>query len=518
MPMRNRLLFFLIAGLFVLSCKQINTYDRELKESLAELDQALDLDEELSIRKESRIDSLRRCCESAPDSRALYLACDALFQEYHRWNVDSAYKYAYWKLNLARAIGSKEMTAASELDLANRHYLSSHYLDAIAMMEVIDTSVVASLGMLSEYRYLWYDIYHGLVQTSRHCAQNSDYRQAEQAHLDLCYNSTESDCIEYYVTRAKILIPQGRHEEVISLITGKLSDPGTSIAGKARLHYWAGRAYNAKGDGQQAMIHYATSTRYDFLLCRKTYASIFSLARLCFDRGDIKRAYRYILYSYKNATDMEDDMHITRIAQLLPEIIVKHEQSVSRNRRIMGVMIVSLIALILALSVAMHLLRKNLKRLNKANDEKDVFLSEFLSMFSEHINGLERYRSSLRIVSKQMDFDAIQQELRSDDFIDSEWKLLHDKFDKTILGLFPNFVENINSMLRPDCQLGNDLPKGKLSNELRVLALMRLGISEPARISKFLRLSPTTVYNYRVKFRNAAVCSREEFESRLMGK
>lgn len=516
--MRNRLLFFLIAGLFVLSCKQINTYDRELKESLAELDQALDLDEELSTRKESRIDSLRRCCESAPDSRALYLACDALFHEYHRWNVDSAYKYAHWKLNLAQAIGSKEMTAASELDLANRHFLSSHYMDAIAMMELIDTSIVASLGRLPEYRYLWYDIYHGLAQASSHGERISDYRQAEQAYLDLCDKFIESDCIEYYVTRAKILIPQGRHEEVISLICSELSSPDTPTAIKARLHYWLGRAYNAKGDETKAMIHYATSTRYDFLLSQKTYGSAFALARLCFNHGDIKRAYRYIIHSYSNALEMEDYMHISRIAQLLPEIIVKHEQSVSRNRRIMGVMIISLITLILALSVAMHLLRKNLKRLNKANDEKDVFLSEFLSMFSEHIDGLERYRSSLRIVSKQMDFDAIQQELRSDDFIDSEWKLLHDKFDKTILGLFPNFLENINSMLRADCQLGNDLPNGKLSNELRVLALMRLGISEPARISKFLRLSPTTVYNYRVKFRNAAACSREEFESRLMGK
>ena len=116
-----------------------------------------------------------------------------------------------------------------------------------------------------------------------------------------------------------------------------------------------------------------------------------------------------------------------------------------------------------------------------------------------------------------MDFDAILQELRSDDFIDSEWKYLHEKFDQTILGLLPNFVDNINSLLRADSQLGKDLPRGKLSNELRVLALMRLGVTEPARISKFLRLSPTTVYNCRVKFRNAAACSREEFESRLKG-
>lgn len=516
LQMKHRLSFIILAGLLALSCNQIPRYDEELKDSLVHLDRILDKKEELAAQKEFRIDSLRILCGQAPDSRSLYLAYDALFREYHKWDVDSAYRYAYAKFDLARVIGSQEMITASELDLACRYFLSSHYQDAIAMMEAIDTSVVASLDRLSEYRYLWYDIYHGLVQTSSHGKQFPAYRQAEQAYLDLCDKFIKSDCIEFYVTQAKVLIPKGRHDEIISLITGKLSDSSTSIEDKARLHYWVGRAYNAKGDERNAMIHYATSTTYDFRVPLKTYGSAFSLARLCFNRGDIRRAYRYIMHSYTNAMDMEDNMHITRIAELLPRIITQHEQYVSRNRRVMGVMIISLIILLLMLSFAMSLLQRNLKRLDIANSEKEVFLSEFMSMFSEHIDGLERYRSSLRVVSKQMDFDAILQELRSDDFIDSEWKYLHEKFDQTILGLLPNFVDNINSLLRADSQLGKDLPRGKLSNELRVLALMRLGVSEPARISKFLRLSPSTVYNYRVKFRNAAACSREEFESRIM--
>ena len=515
--MKYRLPHILLAALLVLSCSQKTHYDKELKESLIQLDQVLNINEELSVQKESRIDSLRRLFGLAADARSQYETCDALFREYHKWNVDSAYRYALDKLDLARTIGNQEMITASELDLANRYFLSSHYLDAITLMEVIDTAVVASLGRLSEYRYLWYDIYHGLVETSSHSSRVLGYRQAEQAYLDLCEKFIKSDCIEYYVTQAKVLIPQGRHEEVISLITDKLSDPNTSLEEQARLHYWVGRAYNAKGDETNAMIHYATSTRYDFLIPLKTYGSAFSLARLCFNRGDIRRAYRYIMHSYRNAMDMEDNMHITRIAQLLPRIISQNEQFVSRVWRVMGVMIVFLIALIFALSFALRLLRRNLERLNKVNNEKDIFLSEFMSMFSEHIDGLEKYRSTLRVVSKKMDLNAIQQELRSDDFIDSEWHYLHEKFDKTILGLFPNFVDSINALLRADSQLDKDLYRNKLSNELRVLALMRLGVTEPARISKFLRLSPTTVYNCRVKFRNAAACSREEFESRLKG-
>ena len=176
------------------------------------------------------------------------------------------------------------------------------------------------------------------------------------------------------------------------------------------------------------------------------------------------------------------------------------------------------------------LLHGNLRRLHKANVEiaenarklqesnriKDTYLGEFLSMFSEHISSLEKYRSSLRVSAKQNDFDILLQELRSDRFIDAEREALYDKFDKTFLELFPDFVAQLNALLREDMQLGEGLSEGKLSNELRVFVLMRLGVTEPARISKFLRLSSTTVYNYRVKLRNAAACPREEFESRLM--
>lgn len=79
----------------------------------------------------------------------------------------------------------------------------------------------------------------------------------------------------------------------------------------------------------------------------------------------------------------------------------------------------------------------------------------------------------------------------------------------------PDFVSDLNSLLQPDKRIGQNLKGGELTNELRVFALIRLGITEPPRISKFLRLSASTVYNYRNKLRNAAIGKREDFEGRL---
>jgi hypothetical protein len=137
-------------------------------------------------------------------------------------------------------------------------------------------------------------------------------------------------------------------------------------------------------------------------------------------------------------------------------------------------------------------------------------------MFSNHIGSLERYRSSLRNVAKTMDLKEIQQALKSDDFIDAERESLYQEFDRAFLGIFPDFVPQLNALLQEDKRIGQNLPEGKLSNELRIFALIRLGVSESAQIAQFLKKSPSTIYNYRVKLRNAALCPNQEFEERLM--
>ena len=117
--------------------------------------------------------------------------------------------------------------------------------------------------------------------------------------------------------------------------------------------------------------------------------------------------------------------------------------------------------------------------------------------------------------SKDLD-DNILRVLKSDAYIDTERRTLYDEFDATFLGVFPDFVNQLNGLLREEDRIGQDLPEGKLSNELRIFALIRLGVTESAQIARFLKKSPSTVYNYRVKLRNAAACDRDEFEKRLM--
>ena len=136
-------------------------------------------------------------------------------------------------------------------------------------------------------------------------------------------------------------------------------------------------------------------------------------------------------------------------------------------------------------------------------------------MCSDYIEGLERYRSQLRKAAKNGGFAEIMENLRNGDFIEKELQEFYAQFDTTFLDLFPDFISQMNTLLQPDKRLEDTSREGSLSTELRVMALIRLGVKDSVKIAHFLRRSSSTIYNYRVKLRNAAL-DREGFEKQIM--
>ena len=189
-----------------------------------------------------------------------------------------------------------------------------------------------------------------------------------------------------------------------------------------------------------------------------------------------------------------------------------------------------LLGILAALVAALVLVFRSRLRIRKANREitrktreledsnhiKDAYITEFLQMFSEHVDSLDRYRHELKKSTEKKDINALIKQLDSDKFIDAEWDYLFMKFDQTFLGIFPDFIEKLNNLLRKDSyQVGANLYPGRLNNELRTYALIRLGVTDSTRIAKFLHLSISTVYNNRVRLRNAAR-NRDRFEELVM--
>ena len=159
-------------------------------------------------------------------------------------------------------------------------------------------------------------------------------------------------------------------------------------------------------------------------------------------------------------------------------------------------------------------LQKNVNILQETNQVKEMYLGRYLNMCSEYIDGLEKYRTSLRKAIK--DGEDAMTALKSKEFMEKALNDFYNQFDATFLDLFPDFISQLNELLQEDKKVSYHSKERLLTTELRVLALIRLGVDDSVKIASFLRRSVSTVYNYRVKMRNASLCDREDFENRIM--
>jgi hypothetical protein len=88
-------------------------------------------------------------------------------------------------------------------------------------------------------------------------------------------------------------------------------------------------------------------------------------------------------------------------------------------------------------------------------------------------------------------------------------------FDKAFLKLFPHFVEEFNALFSEEDQV--KLPdKQLLTTDLRIYALIRLGIRENEKIAEILEYSIKSIYAYKTKIRNRSKLPKEEFDKKIM--
>ena len=145
----------------------------------------------------------------------------------------------------------------------------------------------------------------------------------------------------------------------------------------------------------------------------------------------------------------------------------------------------------------------------------EVYIGRYMDQCLVYIDKLDTYRKSIGKLLNSNRIDDLKKLLKSTSLVDDELKLFYEQFDNTFLSLFPSFVEDFNKLLLPEEAI---IPKkeGSLNTELRIFALIRLGISDSDSIAKFLRYSLTTIYNYRTKVRNKSLGDRNKLEAEVL--
>jgi hypothetical protein len=326
---------------------------------------------------------------------------------------------------------------------------------------------------------------------------------------------------------------------------------------KAVLTYALANIYRKEGDIDRQITYYAISAICDIKNAIKENASMQALAITLFETGNIEKAYSCIKSSMEDAMFCNARLRTYEISQILPIIDSAYQEKVRNQQSGLQffLTLVSLLSLFLIIAVIYvyrqmkkiarirkELFQTNLKlnelnkdlqhtvdQLNKTNKKlsdvnqelyesneiKETYIGHFLDLCSTYINNLEKFQNTLNNKAVERKLDELFRMLKSHDMIDQELRELYKLFDNIFLHLYPNFVEEFNSLLLEEERF--NLRQNELLNvELRIFALIRLGITDSSRIANFLHYSANTIYNYRTRVRNKAAVPRDQFESLVM--
>jgi hypothetical protein len=318
----------------------------------------------------------------------------------------------------------------------------------------------------------------------------------------------------------------------------------------AVLAFSIGETYRGEHNYEMQKKYYAISAISDIKNVIKENASMRSLAIAFYETDDVERAYKYIQQSMEDAVFSNARLRTMEVSQVFPiiEKSYQHKLQKQKNRLFYMLICIGLLSLLLVVAIIyvyiqlrklakarhslseankqLHDLNGDLqesnhkmteinKELSEANLLKESYISQFLDTCSMYINKLEKYQNTLNKKAMERKLEELYKMLKSKDMIENELKELYEIFDNIFLHLYPNFVEEFNNLLLEEERIQLK-PTELLTPELRIFALIRLGITDSSKIAGFLHYSATTIYNYRTRVRNKSAVPREEFENHVM--
>lgn len=513
-----RRLFFLIlmfcASLSVLAVQGVGSV-------LARLDKVIEQQNLYLNQKETCIDSLKRLLQTSPLSLQHRFALNKrLGKEYELFVSDSAMKYYDRSMSLADSLHNLSYKDEIRLCQATVLSISGMYKEAEETLRKIHRATLPD-SLLPVYFNCERRLNSYLVNYSQSGIYSTDYLLRQNLYRDSLLAVLPPDEPEYHLYEAERLIARQHNVQAKKILMGLLhSQPEVSNT-YARAAYSLAHIYKEEGRSDEYEKYLALSAISDIKASVKENAALQNLAFVLYERGDITRAYHYIKQSLEDAVFCNARLRTIEISGVLPVIDAAYKQRIEEQRRqlILFLVIVSVLSAFLILSVALackqmkklSLARRNLKQ---ANHIKEEYIGHFLNLCSIYMEKLDNFRRTVnrKIIAGQT--EELLKLTKSSQVAGMEQKEFYANFDNAFLQLYPDFVTEFNALLQPEEQIV--LKPGELLNtELRIFAIIRLGIDDSSKIANFLHYSINTIYTYRNKVRNKAV-NRDKFEEEMM--
>lgn len=552
LPAQGRLEgIFLFLLLLIVSCQPKAPTD-DLAAVYEQIDQEIEASEQYVEQKEQLLQTLRRDYQKADTEADMLQAAYRLYEENQSYSSDSAIHYLECCIELAEEIGQEREALRYKAQLGYLWSAAGYNYEGADVLRQIDTLHMDRQGIAEYYKamnHVYNDL--GYYTSSRHMQRDyyalaDTYRQKmretldrnsddylQLTELDAYYGNDPKEALRINDLRMKYVTPDSREYSIVAFYRN-LDYALTNDSVQVR--YWLSQA--VIGDIRHAVMD---------------QGAMWELAHLLAAEGDTERSNRYINFAWKCAERFGTRVRGMQILPVLSTVneSYQEEQTRSNTRLLWAVgaitmLVVLLTALLLyvvrgrnklamaqqqlsntnslltKMNEEQQLLNKRLTQLNEAtadanarlkesNRLKEEYIGKYMHVCTAYIDKMDEWRKQLHKLLKNREYEEAYMKTRSSEFKTKELDQFYVHFDEGFLSLFPNFVEEFNSLMIEEERIHLPDPK-RLNTTLRIFALVRLGFDDSKEIADLLHCSMSTIYNYRTKARNSFVGNRNDLE------
>lgn len=555
-------LFILIVCLLFPAYVCADTSKHALEENrklLHSLDSLLE-QQDLFVRvKEERIKQLKMQYSRVKDVKELYAMNRMVYLEYRVYDADSALHYINKNIQLAQQTNNRTWEVVSLLEQSFVLTSSGLLTEALKAVSDIQPEELPQ-NLRSEYFGRLCTLYSRLRDYSSENSQLSEhYNNLQKAFRDSVYLTATPDELRYWNCRAWLYLGTPEIEPVKQAFEENKQTLSNDSRKYSIATYNLSAIYRSENNESKYLENLILSAMADIRSVNGDIGSLQEIAEYLFKHGEIDRAYNYILYCSQKAMLFHNRVRIVKMSHLQNQIYKAYQEQSRTQQKRLQASLIAVSFLFLVLIGAFLFIRKQMRRLKEANlkldstnqklsvnmdalstahqrleevnmqlkdlntqlhevnDQlresnyvKEEYIGYVFNICSTYISKLEEFRKNINRKLKVGQIEDVKAITDSSATASNELKEFYQNFDTIFLHLYPDFVGDFNALLLPEERI--ELKEGELLNtELRIHALIRLGITDSVKIADFLHCSAQTVYNNRLRTRNKSIISKEDF-------
>ena len=527
----NKITFLIVLLLCMVSPSKASSND--VNQWLTKLDKSLEKSSVYQAQHEQHIQDLKKMITGYESLDARFEFTRRIFQAYLYYNADSAIVYAQKNMKIAAQLNKPDLIALAKCNLAFISVTSGDNIQAYKLMSSIDVSDMPTWLKIEYYKTqnrLWNEQRNSFVACKKQQAIYARYAENAIDSLLALVQPKSANWFLYTIAKKDL---KGDNDQVIKLVNQALANTKDKhlMAGLFMSQAWA---YKRIGDEDKSLVCFIKSAICDNESSTMELTSLYNLSNFI-KHIDDARASKYMAKSLEAINFFNAPIRFVALSNIMPQVEKTRLGMVSQQRDLSIFLCVCVFVVLcvlcgayyyshklnLRLKQAHALISQHLDELNSTNEQlveankvKNEYIARTLYDSTEYISALEHYFNIVNKALVTRQYDKIKN-LTSQDLIANERSAMFKNFDTTFLALFPKFVEQYNSLFN-ESDRKYPSEEGTLTSEMRIFALIRMGISENERIAHYLGYSVHTVNTYKTRAKNRSFVNNDEFEKRIM--